>query len=108
MKINSKERQQKKCPVFFIHPLRRLYRTSCHTLKQVQQNATNNLARVFLSGQLLILFEMACSGLVTVLHPKALLLIGFEISTANQNSTNKWVLMATWRAKQSTPEIAFY
>ena len=55
------------------------------------------------SGQLLMLFQMVCSVLLTVLHLKTLLLIGCEISTANQNPTNKWFLMATQRAKRSTP-----
>ena len=55
------------------------------------------------SGQLLMLFQMVCSNLLTVLHLKTLLLIGCEFSTANQNPTNKWFLMATQRAKRSTP-----
>ena len=55
------------------------------------------------SGQLSMLFQMVCSVLLTVLHPKTLLLIGCEISTANQNPTNKWFSMATQRAKRSTP-----
>ena len=54
------------------------------------------------SGQLLMLFQMVCSILLTVLHLKTLLLIGCEISTANQNPTNKWFLMATQKAKRST------
>ena len=41
------------------------------------------------SGQLLMLFQMVCFVLLTVLHPKTLLLIGCEISTANRNPTNK-------------------
>jgi len=55
------------------------------------------------SGHLLMLFQMACSVLLTVLHHKILLLIGCEFSTANQEPTNKWFLMATHRAKWSTP-----
>ena len=60
------------------------------------------------SVQLLMLFQMVCSALLTaVLHPKTVLLIGCEISTANQIPTNKWFLMATQKANQSTPsEIA--
>ena len=54
------------------------------------------------SGQLLMLFQTVCSVLLTVLHLKTLLLIGCEISTTNQNLTNKWFLMLTQRAKQST------
>ena len=50
-----------------------------------------------------MLFQMVCSILLTVLHPKTLLLIGCEISTANQKPTNKWFLMATQREKRSTP-----
>ena len=50
-----------------------------------------------------MIFQMVCSILLIVLHPKTLLLIGCEISTANQNPTNKWFLMATQRAKLSTP-----
>ena len=50
-----------------------------------------------------MLFQMVCSVLLTVLHLKTLLLIGCEISTANQNPTNKLFLMATQIAKQSTP-----
>ena len=50
-----------------------------------------------------MLFQMVCSVLLTVLHLKTLLLIGCEISTANQNPTNKWFLVATQRAKRSTP-----
>ena len=47
---------------------------------------------------------MVCSVLLTVLHhDETLLLIGSEISTANQKPTNKWFLMATQREKQSTP-----
>ena len=55
------------------------------------------------SGQLLMLFKMVCSVLLTVLHLKTLLLISCEISTANQNLTNKGFLMPTQRAKLSTP-----
>ena len=55
------------------------------------------------SGQLSMLFQMVWSVLLTVFHLKTLLLIGCEISTANQNLTNKWFLMATQRAKRSTP-----
>ena len=47
------------------------------------------------SGQLVMLFEVVCSVLLTVLHPKTLLLIGYGISKANQSPTNKWFLMAT-------------
>ena len=55
-----------------------------------------------------MLFQMVCSVLLTVLHPKTLLLIGCEISTANQNLTNTWFLLATQRAKRSIPtERAF-
>ena len=55
-----------------------------------------------------MLFQMVCSVLLTVLHQKTLLLIRCEISTANQNPTNQWFLMATQRAKWSTPsERAF-
>jgi len=54
------------------------------------------------SGHLLMLFQMACSVLLTVLHHKILLLIGCEFSTANQEPTNKWFLMATQRAKWRT------
>ena len=54
-----------------------------------------------LSSQLFMPFQMVCS--VTVLHFKTLLLIGCEFSTANQEPTNKWFLMATQREKQSTP-----
>ena len=50
-----------------------------------------------------MLFQMVCSVLLTVLQPKTLLLIGCEISTANQIPTNKWFLMATQRANQGTP-----
>jgi len=32
-----------------------------------------------------------------------MLLIGCEISTANHNPTKKWFLMATQKAKRSTP-----
>ena len=42
------------------------------------------------SSQLLMPFQMVCSVLLTVLQPKTLLLIGCEISTANQKPTNKW------------------
>ena len=55
------------------------------------------------AGQLLMLFQMVCSVLLTVLHLKTLLLIGCEFSTANQKATNKWFLMATQREKRSTP-----
>ena len=54
------------------------------------------------SGKLLMLLHMVCSVLLTVLHLNTLLLIGCEISTANQIPTNKWFLMATQRAKRST------
>ena len=73
--------------------------TSCHTLKQVEQNPTNNLAPFFKS----VFNALVCSVLLTVLHLKTLLLIGCEFSTANQKATNKWFLMATQREKQSTP-----
>ena len=54
------------------------------------------------SSQLLMPFQMVCSVLLTVLQPKTLLLlIGCEISTANQNLTDNF-FMATQRAKQST------
>ena len=53
-----------------------------------------------------MLFQMVCSVLLTVLHLKILLLIGCEFSTANQDPTNKWFLMATQRAKPSTPSEA--
>ena len=43
--------------------------TTCHTLKQVKQNATNNQA--LFSGQPLMLFQMVCSVLLTVLQLKA-------------------------------------
>ena len=60
------------------------------------------------SSQLLMPFQMVCSVLLTVLHLKTLLLIGCEFSTANQEPTNKWFLMATQREKRSTPsERAF-
>ena len=49
------------------------------------------------------IYQMVCSVLLTVLHSKTLLFIGCEISTANQNHKNKWLLMATQRATQSTP-----
>ena len=51
--------------------------TTCHTLKQVEQNATNKQ-----SGTI---FQVSFSDGVFcfVLHFKTLLLIGFEISTAN-------------------------
>ena len=75
--------------------------TTCHKLKQVKQNATNNLAPFL--GQLLMLFQMVCSILLTVLHLKTLLLIGCKISTANRNPSNNWFLMATQRAKWSLP-----
>ena len=55
------------------------------------------------SAQFLMLFQMVCSVLLTVLYLKTLLLIGCEISTANQIPTNKWFLMATQRANPSTP-----
>ena len=54
------------------------------------------------SSQLLMPFQMVCSVLLTVLHHKTLLLIGCEFSTANQEPTNKWFLMATQRLNQST------
>ena len=41
--------------------------------------------RYAFSVQLLILFQMVCSIVLTVLHPNTLLVIGCEISTANQN-----------------------
>ena len=44
------------------------------------------------SSQLLMPFQMVWSVLLTVLHLKTLLLIGCEISTANQNLTNEWFL----------------
>ena len=46
---------------------------------------------------------MVWSVFLTVLHLKTLLLIGCEFSTANQNPSNKWFLIATQRAKRSTP-----
>ena len=46
---------------------------------------------------------MECSVLLTALHLKTFLLIGCEFSTANQDPTNKWFLMAQQRAKRSTP-----
>ena len=75
--------------------------TTCHTLKQVRQNATNNLAPFFKSA--LMPFQMVWSVLLTVLHLKALLLIGCKFSTANQELKNQWFFMATLREKQSTP-----
>ena len=71
--------------------------TTCHTLKQVKQNATNNLA--LFSGQLFMLLQMVCSVLLTVLHFKTLLLIVCEITTDNQNATNKWFLIKTQQSK---------
>ena len=56
-----------------------------------------------LSGKLLMLFQMVCSVLLTVLHLKTLLLIGCEFSTANRELINQWFFMATQREKQSTP-----
>ena len=67
--------------------------TACHTLKQVKQNATNNLAPFFKSA--FNALSLVCSVLLTVLHHKTLLLIGCEFSTANQETTNKWFFMAT-------------
>ena len=56
----------------------------------------------------LLLFQMVCSVLLTVLHSSTLLLIGCAISIANQNPTKKRFLMATLRAMWSTPsERAF-
>ena len=69
--------------------------TTCHTLKQVKQNATNNLAPF--PSQLLMPFQIVWSVLLTVLHLKTLLLIDCEFSTANQKPTNKWFLMVTQR-----------
>ena len=75
--------------------------TTYHALKQVKQNATNNLALFFKSP--LMLFQIECSILLTVLHLKTLLLIGCKFTTAYQKPTNKWFLMATQREKQTTP-----
>ena len=55
------------------------------------------------SGQLFMPFQRVCSVLLTVLHPKTLLLIGCDILTTNQNPTDKWFLMLTQRAKRITP-----
>ena len=49
-----------------------------------------------------MVFQMVCCVLLTVLDPKTMLFIGCEISTANQNPTNRWFLLVTQRAKQST------
>ena len=54
------------------------------------------------SAQFLMLFQLVCYVLLTVFHLKTLLLIGCKISTANQNP-KKWLLMATQKAKGSTP-----
>ena len=82
--------------------LKQKLHTICHILKQVKENATNNHRHCF-SSNLLMLFQMMCSVWLTVLHLKTLLLIGCEFSTANQEPTNKWFLMATQREKRSTP-----
>ena len=55
------------------------------------------------SGELLMLFQMVCLVLLTVLHFKTLLLIGCKFSTANQNPRSKGLLMARKRAERSTP-----
>ena len=59
---------------------------------------------------------MVCSIVLTVLHSNTLLVIGCEISTVNQNPTNKWLLMATqnsktehtiWKSNETWPENWF-
>ena len=58
------------------------------------------------SSQLLLPFQMVWSVLLTVLHLKTLLLIGYEFSTANHepaNHNHEMVFMATQREKWSTP-----
>ena len=63
--------------------------TTCHTLKQVKENATNNLAPLFKTA-----LNALSDGVVHFPHCvapfKTLLLIGCEFSTANQELIDQW------------------
>ena len=84
--IYDDERQTKLTKVLLLSPDWVHQGDSNDTVVSVSTELPLALLVIHSTSQLLMPFQMVCSVLLTVLHLK--MLIGCEISTANQNPTN--------------------